>query len=612
MIIAALVILSVSVYIIARVNYNLDNPRNYKVIEATKATKATKASNETHATPIREIPEDKLLTDRYSRLKLQKDIDTIIIGSGISGLTNASLLAQTGRRVLVLEQHYIAGGCTHAFLDKKVEHETGIHYVGCISKYKPLFELLGDDDIEWCQLGHEDPENMVYDEIIVDNERFRLPAGKENIIKYLTERFPDEKYGIVEYFSVVQMAANKSLFFKLKTAPYFLSVIYYYINTLFETAYIKFNEYTAEDVVHRYIKDETLRKVLLGQFPDYGMLPKDASFFIHASIVNHYLEGGFYPKGGPSVIAKSLIKKINSFGGQVLVGERVSNIIIENNVARGVLMNNGDIISAKNVVSAAGIRTTFQTLVSKRQVPPMYKTILEKIPPSCQHFYLFVNLDGTPESLNLPSNNFWIYPTDSETGKTDFNKLINGMMIDPLDPDSKVPAFLGFSCRKDESWNSRFKDKSNCVIITQVDFKYFEQWEKWRDIDYRRIKNEISLKILDTILYEYFPQTKGKVTNYDGATPLTSKFYLNSQCGESYGLEMNKYRAVSSYNIRPRTSIKNFYLTGQDICTLGFTGALMSGVLTASVMENYDTIGDVYYNRNIVSELIQAYKNIEL
>ncbi len=132
MIIACLVILSVSAYVIARVSYNLDNPRHYKI---------------NMFKPKREVPEDKLLTDRYSRLKLQKDIDTIIIGSGIGGLTTASLLAQTGRRVLVLEQHYIAGGCTHTFVDKKVEHETGIHYVGSISKYKPLFELLGDDDI---------------------------------------------------------------------------------------------------------------------------------------------------------------------------------------------------------------------------------------------------------------------------------------------------------------------------------------------------------------------------------------------------------------------------------------------------------------------------------
>jgi all-trans-retinol 13,14-reductase len=575
-----------------------DNPRYYKL-------------NTLRAKSL-DIPDDKLVTTRYSKLKVNKDIDTIIIGSGIGGLTSASLLAQTGRRVLVLEQHYIAGGCTHTFVDKKVEHESGIHYVGSIHKYKPLFEIVGDDEIEWCQLGHEDPENLVYDEIIVDGESYRLPAGKQNLIDYLIKRFPDDKYGIREYFTLVEMAAKKNLFFKLKTAPYFFSVIYDYFSRFLGNTYYKFNEVSAEYIVHRYIKNETLRKVLLGQFPDYGLLPSEASFFIHASIVNHYLEGGYYPKGGPSVIAKSIVKKINKFGGQVFVGEKVRNIIIEDGVAKGVLMNNGDIIPAKNVVSATGIKTTFESLVSKNSVPKMYKRILEKIPPSCQHFYLFVNLDGTPSELNLPSNNFWIYPTDSETGKSEFNKLITGMKNDPLDTDSKVPAFLGFSCRKDSTWESRFPNKSNCVIITQVDYDYFKQWEDWRDIDYRRIKNEISLKILDTILYEYFPQTKGKVTHYDGATPLTTKFYINSQCGESYGLEMNKYRAVNCYDIRPKTPIKNLYLTGQDICTLGFTGAFMSGVLTASVMEEFDTIGDIYYNRNIVSELIQAYKNVEV
>ena len=82
-----------------------------------------------------DIPDDKLITTRYSNLRVNKDIDTIIIGSGIGGLTTASLLAQTGRRVLVLEQHYIAGGCTHTFVDKKVEHESGIHYVGSIAYY---------------------------------------------------------------------------------------------------------------------------------------------------------------------------------------------------------------------------------------------------------------------------------------------------------------------------------------------------------------------------------------------------------------------------------------------------------------------------------------------
>ena len=64
MIIACLVILSVSAYVFARVSYNLDNPRHYKL---------------NMVKPKRDVPEEKLLTDHYGILKVQKDIDTLLL-----------------------------------------------------------------------------------------------------------------------------------------------------------------------------------------------------------------------------------------------------------------------------------------------------------------------------------------------------------------------------------------------------------------------------------------------------------------------------------------------------------------------------------------------------
>lgn len=78
-------------------------------------------------------PRPHILKEGFSARKVairegQRPWDAIVIGSGIGGLSCAAILSRVGKRVLVLEQHDVIGGCTHTFEAKGFEFDTGLHY----------------------------------------------------------------------------------------------------------------------------------------------------------------------------------------------------------------------------------------------------------------------------------------------------------------------------------------------------------------------------------------------------------------------------------------------------------------------------------------------------
>ena len=54
----------------------------------------------------------------YSFKSASQKWDYIVIGSGMGGMISAALLAKLGKKVLIVEQHYVPGGFTHTFSRK--------------------------------------------------------------------------------------------------------------------------------------------------------------------------------------------------------------------------------------------------------------------------------------------------------------------------------------------------------------------------------------------------------------------------------------------------------------------------------------------------------------
>merc|ERR1719402_818199 len=93
------------------------------------------------------------------------DWDVIVIGSGLSGLCTANLLARSGLSVLVLEKHYVAGGCTHVWDDAGREFDTGVHYVGTGTASTDdttgaTLDFLCDGKLRWSSL-HDNFDTVV-------------------------------------------------------------------------------------------------------------------------------------------------------------------------------------------------------------------------------------------------------------------------------------------------------------------------------------------------------------------------------------------------------------------------------------------------------------------
>lgn len=523
-----------------------------------------------------------LVGKKYRGQAIDADYDAIIIGSGTGGLALGSLLARNNRKVLVLEQHYTAGGMTHTYRRKGFEWDVGLHYVGDVhrpaSPLRILFDKLTDNNLAWNYLGD------CYESFLFPDNCYDIYAGIDQFTEGLLNAFPTEATTLKRYFALMEQTCLASdSYFAAKVAPVSAHSRRHFLRDI--KPFGDFASRTTYDVLSSLTKNVEFMGVLTAQWPDYGLPPRQSSFAMQAMCTKHYLHGANYPVGGPASISSCLTNAITTRGGQVLCNAEVTEILLNSTGARGVKLADGTEVLSSTIVCAGGIRSTFLNLLpTHTPARKRYESRLRPVKPSFSHICLYVGLRGTPQELGLTTKNWWLYPDyDHDSNLAAFQGAAES--ISPY-------SFVSFPSAKDPTWSTRFPERATAEVMSYAKYEEFERWQNtnWNDrgSEYESYKELLREKLLNE-LYSVAPHLRGKVEYSELSTPLSTNHFMKSQRGEIYGVEHSPDR-FCNYWLRPQTTIPGIYLTGQDVATNGIGGALYAGVLAGSAILNRDCL----------------------
>jgi len=503
-----------------------------------------------------------------------EEFDTIIIGSGVGGLSTAICLARAGQKVLVLEQHYVPGGWSHSFTLNGQRFSPGVHYVGLLDEGQSTNELYRGLGIANDMVFFRMNKNA-YEHCLINNKTINLPSGIENLKNALSLRFPKEEKNISDYLSLVE-----KVYTELQSIPK-LKGFWQKITVPFRTKHFgKFALFSLKRVINWHINDPLLKAVLNIQCGDHGLSPNQACFPVHCSVMNHYFDGGFYPMGGGGGIVKAMTNGIKKHGGEVRVKQNVDKILIEDKKAVGIQLKNGQKILAKTIVSNADPSVTYLKLVGKQHLSKGLIKKLEKTKYSATSLILFLTLDMDVTQFGIDSGNIWMMKDENS------DKNFEDLMTNDITEGEVFPiAFISCTTLKDPtSFNGRYHNFEVVTYVNYDNLKEFNGLEDYHNESYRIFKEKVVRKLMNNI-ENILPGAKQNIVQAELGTPKTNEFYINSTKGNVYGTE-KKLNQVGPFSYKNKSEIENLFLCGASTLSHGVAGATQSGIVAAAAILN--------------------------
>ena len=308
--------------------------------------------------------------------------DIIVIGAGHNGLVAAAYLAKQGKKVLVLERRAILGGSvvTESFGEGlpfdsvwtggtlRPDIVKDLHLasrgLSADSARQPFIALQADsrhlvldadplkarESIE--RFSEKDAARWPEFARFMDKAAYILDAAYSAIMPRLPKSFSlREGYGLLELGLELKLAGRKDMLDFIRALPM-----------------------TAQELLDEYFESDAL-KAAVASAAIHGCTLGPMSAGTGYTLIHNWMNrGGLSHKnvGKAGEIPSALAKAVEAFGGEIRNEAEVTGIKVENQIAKGVVLANGEEISADVILSSADPRHTLLKLVGAQDLPPEF------------------------------------------------------------------------------------------------------------------------------------------------------------------------------------------------------------------------------------------------
>jgi len=458
--------------------------------------------------------------------------DALVIGSGISGLTISLILAKEGRKVALFERDRDIAPLIRPFWRRDCECSPGLHILGWMDRGEAIasyFKYLNVADGVETRLN----ENG-FGAIIIGHDKYYFPKGFNNVEKSLLTYFPECAAAVKNYLRLIKEVNERTFYINHKMTPDVNNG-----NELWGAYY-----YTLADCLKQYGASPKLID-LLGTFNYFlmGSKAEEVPFLVHAFVMGGYYHSpGIITSAGISRLLSNFKRELNRFGVDLFLKSEIDEIMIDDHRhVTGIKTLNGDQYSSSRIIASFNPKLLNDKL-KPNTLRPIYRRRLNEAEIT---FGLYVAF----------------YKVAAET-----ELKIENLIFASRNMEIAVGATVNYSG----------KYKVLCVFLADNSKKYPVNVEE------KTNQAKEKLELLEKIIYNKFPQLRGKIILLDYLKPWSFERYTGAINGSAYGLK----HTFNFTGFQSNVPLRGLYLAGQAIYP-GFLGSMISSFsLALKILES--------------------------